>query len=300
MRRRWRWRTSCCRPLTGWWRPSPAGGERGRGESGRTHLQDAVPITLAQEISWRTSLGEGQGDGGAGAARPAEELAWQDRRGHRAQHQGFDTAVAEAVSTKRVSPLSRPQQVPRPHQGRAGVRPGALKALAADLMKIANDACAGWPPAPVQPRRSRSENGARLRSIMPKSQPHPVRGGDHGGGTGDGQRRGGLAASRQHPNWTCYAGGHPLASSSPRGCSDCIRSTGNHCAVGITANREKCRHNLHNSLCWSPPSTPSLAMTTQPRPPRRPWAHLSRRPLRQPGLPSPPSGSTVFHPEEMV
>ena len=30
--------------------------------------------------------------------------------------------------------------------------------------------------------------------------------------------------------------------------TDCIRSFNDHCAVGITANREKCRHNLHNSL----------------------------------------------------
>ena len=30
--------------------------------------------------------------------------------------------------------------------------------------------------------------------------------------------------------------------------SDSIRSFNDHCAVGITADREKMRHNLHNSL----------------------------------------------------
>ena len=55
-------------------------------KSGRTHLQDAVPITLAQEISgWRTSLEKDRAM--VELALPGlRELArgW-DRRGHRAQ-----------------------------------------------------------------------------------------------------------------------------------------------------------------------------------------------------------------------
>ena len=55
-------------------------------KSGRTHLQDAVPITLAQEISgWRTSLEKDRAMAGAGAARPAGAGPGRDRRGHRAQ-----------------------------------------------------------------------------------------------------------------------------------------------------------------------------------------------------------------------
>ena len=69
-------------------------------KSGRTHLQDAVPITLAQEISgWRTSLEKD---------RAMVELALPGLRelalggtavgtGLNAP-KGFDTAVAEAVS----------------------------------------------------------------------------------------------------------------------------------------------------------------------------------------------------------
>ena len=96
-------------------------------KSGRTHLQDAVPITLAQEISgWRTSLEKD---------RAMVELALPGLRelalggtavgtGLNAP-KGFDTAVAEAVSELTGKPLCHgPQQVPRPHQqGRAGVRP---------------------------------------------------------------------------------------------------------------------------------------------------------------------------------
>ena len=47
------------RPLTGWWETfRRLEGRTGDVvKSGRTHLQDAVPITLAQEISgWRTTL----------------------------------------------------------------------------------------------------------------------------------------------------------------------------------------------------------------------------------------------------
>ena len=45
-------------------------------KSGRTHLQDATPITFSQEISgWRTSLETGPADAGAGPAAGLKELA---------------------------------------------------------------------------------------------------------------------------------------------------------------------------------------------------------------------------------
>ena len=112
-------------------------------KSGRTHLQDAVPITLAQEISgWRTSLEKD---------RAMVELALPGLRelalggtavgtGLNAP-KGFDTAVAEAVSE-----LTGKAFVTAPNKFHALTSKdelvfahGALKALAADLMKIAND-----------------------------------------------------------------------------------------------------------------------------------------------------------------
>ena len=112
-------------------------------KSGRTHLQDAVPITLAQEISgWRTSLEKD---------RAMVELALPGLRelalggtavgtGLNAP-KGFDTAVAEAVSELTGKPF-----VTAPNKFHALTSKdelvfahGALKALAADLMKIAND-----------------------------------------------------------------------------------------------------------------------------------------------------------------
>ena len=112
-------------------------------KSGRTHLQAAVPITLAQEISgWRTSLEKD---------RAMVELALPGLRelalggtavgtGLNAP-KGFDTAVAEAVSELtgkafvtapiKFHALTSKDELVFAH--------GALKALAADLMKIAND-----------------------------------------------------------------------------------------------------------------------------------------------------------------
>ncbi|MFR4756885.1 MAG: lyase family protein [Evtepia gabavorous] len=90
-------------------------------KSGRTHLQDAVPITLAQEISgWRTSLEKD---------RAMVELALPGLRelalggtavgtGLNAP-KGFDTAVAEAVArADAASPLSRPPTSSTPSPAR--------------------------------------------------------------------------------------------------------------------------------------------------------------------------------------
>ena len=112
-------------------------------KSGRTHLKDAVPITLAQEISgWRTSLEKD---------RAMVELALPGLRelalGGTAvgtvlnAPMGFDTAVAEAVSELTGKPF-----VTAPNKFHALTAKdaltfshGALKSLAANLMKIAND-----------------------------------------------------------------------------------------------------------------------------------------------------------------
>ena len=112
-------------------------------KSGRTHLQDAVPITLAQEISgWRSSLERDRALLGS-ALPPLQELALGGTAvgtGLNAP-KGFDTAVAEAVAELTGKPF-----VTAPNKFHALTSKdelvfahGALKALAADLMKIAND-----------------------------------------------------------------------------------------------------------------------------------------------------------------
>ena len=112
-------------------------------KTGRTHLQDATPITFSQEISgWKNMLEK---------SKAMLELALPGLRelalggtavgtGLNAP-KGFDTEVAKAVSELTGKPfvtasnkfhsLTSKDELVFAH--------GALKALAADLMKIAND-----------------------------------------------------------------------------------------------------------------------------------------------------------------
>ena len=112
-------------------------------KSGRTHLQDATPITFSQEISgWRSSLEKD---------RRLLEIALPELKelalGGTAVGTGlnapkdFDVKVAEAVTEitgkhfitapNKFHALTSKDEIVFAH--------GALKALAADLMKIAND-----------------------------------------------------------------------------------------------------------------------------------------------------------------
>ena len=112
-------------------------------KSGRTHLQDATPITFSQEISgWRSSL-ERDRELLALSLPPLKELALGGTAvgtGLNAP-KGFDEKVAQAVSDltgkafrtagNKFHALTSKDEIVFAH--------GALKALAADLMKIAND-----------------------------------------------------------------------------------------------------------------------------------------------------------------
>ena len=112
-------------------------------KSGRTHLQDATPIAFSQEISgWRTSL-ERDRELLMASLPGLKELALGGTAvgtGLNAP-KGFDLAVAEAVSEltgkkfvtadNKFHALTSKNELVFAH--------GALKALAADLMKIAND-----------------------------------------------------------------------------------------------------------------------------------------------------------------
>ena len=112
-------------------------------KSGRTHLEDATPIAFSQEISgWRASLERDFEIINASLA-PLSELALGATAvgtGLNAPA-GFDTAVAEEISKitghafvtakNKFHALTSKDELVFAH--------GALKALAADLMKIAND-----------------------------------------------------------------------------------------------------------------------------------------------------------------
>ena len=110
---------------------------------GRTHLQDATPILFSQEISgWRSSL-----EKDADLLRTAEKPLLQLALGGTAvgtglnAPEGFDTLSAAKIAEETGLPfvtaenkfhaLTSKDEMVFAH--------GALKALAADLMKIAND-----------------------------------------------------------------------------------------------------------------------------------------------------------------
>ncbi len=112
-------------------------------KSGRTHLEDATPITFGQEISgWRASL-ERDVEMIKLSLEPLKKLALGATAvgtGLNAPA-GFDTAVADEISAmtgigfktaeNKFHALTSKDELVFAH--------GALKALACDLMKIAND-----------------------------------------------------------------------------------------------------------------------------------------------------------------
>ena len=116
---------------------------RGIVKSGRTHLQDATPIAFSQEISgWRASL-ERDKEMIESALLPLCELALGGTAvgtGLNAPA-GFDVSVAREVSLITGVDFSTAQNKfhALTSKGEIVFAHGAMKALAADLMKIAND-----------------------------------------------------------------------------------------------------------------------------------------------------------------
>lgn len=112
-------------------------------KTGRTHLQDAVPITFSQEISgWRSSL-ERDGELIRLLLGPAAELAIGGTAvgtGLNAP-KGFDTLVAKNIASYTGQPFTAAENKFHALTSRDEIVAlhGAVKALACDLMKIAND-----------------------------------------------------------------------------------------------------------------------------------------------------------------
>ena len=224
-------------------------------KSGRTHLQDATPIAFSQEISgWRSSLEKD---------RKLLELSLPELKklalggtavgtGLNAP-KGFDTEVAKAVSQltgkdfrteeNKFHALTSKDELVFAH--------GALKALAADLMKIANDIrwlASGPRDGLGEILIPENEPGS---SIMPgKVNPTQceavtmvavqVMGNDTAVG---------IAASQGNFELNVFM---PVLIynflQSARLLSEAMVSFHNNCVTGIKANREKMNHNLHNSL----------------------------------------------------
>ncbi len=278
-------------------------------KSGRTHLQDATPITFSQEISgWRSSLEQDKRM--LEAALPSlKELAL----GGTAVGTGLNAPAgfAEEVA-KAVSQLTGKDFVTAPNKFHALTSKdeivfahGALKALAADMMKIANDV--RWLAS--GPRDGLGEifipENEPGSSIMPgKVNPTQceavtmvavqVMGNDVAVG---------MAASQGNFELNVFM---PVCIynflQSARLLAESILSFNDNCAVGITANREKMHHNLYNSLMLVTALNPYIGYENAAKTAKK--AFKENISLKEAcvalGFLTAQQFDEVFHPEQMV
>ena len=282
---------------------------RGVIKSGRTHLQDATPIAFSQEISgWRTSL-ERDKQLLLLALPPLKELALGGTAvgtGLNAPA-GFDTQVADAVSkitgktfltaANKFHALTSKDELVFAH--------GALKALACDMMKIANDVrwlASGPRNGLGEIRIPENEPGS---SIMPgKVNPTQceavtmvavqVMGNDVAVG---------MAASQGNFELNVFM---PVCIynflQSARLLAEAIVSFNDHCVAGITADREKMEENLRRSLMLVTALNPYIGYENAAKVAKK--AFQDGCSLREAclvlGFLSAEKFDEIFHPEQMI
>ena len=234
-------------------------------KSGRTHLQDATPISFSQEISgWRASL-EKDLHMIECALAPVKELAIGATAvgtGLNAP-KGFDSLVCKEISA--ITGIEFTPMENKFHalssKGELVFLHGAIKSLACDLMKVANDIrwLASGPRCGLgEITIPENEPGS---SIMPgKVNPTQcealtmvcVQ----------------VMANDQAVSMSASSGNFELNVFMPvciynflqsvRLLTDAVLSFDKNCAGGIRANREKMHSNLHNSLMLATALTPYI------------------------------------------
>ena len=278
-------------------------------KTGRTHLQDAVPITFGQEISgWRSML-EHARDMIRASLAGLYELALGGTAvgtGLNAPP-GFDAAAAEEVARLTGLPFRPAPNKFHALSARDGLvfSHGALKALAADLMKIANDVrwLASGPRCGLgEIFIPENEPGS---SIMPgKVNPTQceavtmvavqVMGNDVAVG---------MAASQGNFELNVFM---PVCAynflQSARLLAEVMVSFNKNCAVGIKANKEKMHHNLHNSLMLVTALNPYIGYENAAKTAKK--AYKKNISLKEAcvalGFLTAEKFDEVFHPEEMA
>ena len=278
-------------------------------KSGRTHLQDATPISFPQEISgWRSSL-ERDRELLLLAVKPLKELALGGTAVGTGLNtpKGFDTAVAAEIAKltgkdfktaeNKFHALTSKDEIVFAH--------GALKALAADMMKIANDVrwLASGPRCGLgEITIPENEPGS---SIMPgKVNPTQceavtmvavqVMGNDVAVS---------MAASQGNFELNVFM---PVCIynflQSARLLAESIVSFNDRCACGIRANREKMEHNLHNSLMLVTALNPYIGYENAAKTAKK--AYKENISLKEAcvslGFLTAERFDEVFHPENMI
>ena len=278
-------------------------------KSGRTHLQDATPIKFSQEISgWRTSL-ERDAELLRMAVKPLHELALGGTAvgtGLNAPA-GFSELVASKVASLTGKPFVTAQNKFHALTSKDELvfAHGAIKATACDMMKIANDVrwlASGPRDGLGEIRIPENEPGS---SIMPgKVNPTQceavtmvavqVMGNDVTIGVSASQGNFELNVFMPVMIYNFLQSARLLA--------EAIVSFNNNCAVGITANKEKMAHNLHNSLMLVTALNPYIGYENAAKTAKK--AFKDNISLKQAcvelGLLTAEKFDEVFHPEQMV
>ncbi len=282
---------------------------QGMVKSGRTHLQDAVPISFAQEISgWRTMV-ENAKEMIKASLSGLYELALGGTAvgtGLNAP-KGFAEAVAEEVSKitgknfvtapNKFHSLTSKDQLVFAH--------GGLKALAANMMKIANDV--RWlasgprcglgeifipenePGSSIMPGKVNPTQCESMTMVAVQVMANDV-------AVGMGASQGNFELNVFMPviiyNFL----------QSVRLLADGLKSFNDNCVSGIKANKEKMEHNLYNSLMLVTALNPYIGYENAAKTAKK--AHKENISLKQAcvelGFLSEEEFDKVFHPEQMI
>ncbi len=278
-------------------------------KSGRTHLQDAVPIAFSQEIrGWRGLL-EGAEEEIKASLPGLYRLALGGTAvgtGLNAPA-GFDVAVAEEIAALTGLPFVTDPNKFRALSGKDAVvfSHGALKALAANMMKIANDVRwlasgprlglgeitipANEPGSSIMPGKVNPTQCEAVTMVAVQ-----VMGNDAAIG---------FAASQGNFELNVFM---PVIAynflQSAGLLADAILSFDERCASGIVANCDKMDANLHNSLMLVTALNPYIGYENAAKVAKKAYAEGTslRDACVELGFLSAERFDEVFHPEQMV
>ena len=276
---------------------------------GRTHLQDATPILFSQEISgWRASL-ERDLSMLQTATEPLMELALGGTAvgtGLNAP-KGFDVLVAEEIARLTALPFRTAQNKFHALTSKDELvfAHGALKALACDLMKVANDV--RWlasgprnglgeifipenePGSSIMPGKVNPTQCEALTMVAVQIMGNDV--------------TVGMAASQGNFELNVFM---PVCAynflQSARLLSEAMKSFDLHCVSGIVANREKMKENLDRSLMTVTALNPHIGYENAAKTVK--LAHRESITLKEAcvklGFLTPERFDELFHPEQMI
>ena len=278
-------------------------------KSGRTHLQDAVPISFPQEVSgWRGLLENAVAELEASLAGLRRLALGGTAVGTGLNApEGFDRLVAERVADLTGEPFVTEPNKFSALSGKDAVvfAHGAVKALACNMMKVANDVRwlasgprlglgeifipANEPGSSIMPGKVNPTQCEAVTMVAVQ-----VMGND---------ATIGMAASQGNFELNVFM---PVIAydflQSCRLLADAIRSFDARCARGIRPNRERMEHNLHDSLMLVTALNPYIGYENAARVAKKAYAEGTS--LREAcvglGYLTPERFDEVFHPEQMV